>query len=180
MTKLIVGLGVTGALVVGLLVLAGVVISCSNNEVQLRTTIEAKQKDNTSEFDNMFKKISQTAQVSQKQMDTLKDIFTSYADARTQDGGKSLMTWVQESIPNVDTATFNNLQNIITSSRDSWTMRQKELVDLHREHTKVMRLFPSGFILKLLGRKELKITVVTSTRTDQAFESGKDDDTKVF
>ena len=180
MSKLIVTLAVLGVIAVEGFTLIGTVISYSNNEVTLRTAIEAKQKDNNSEFDNMYKKISQVAQVSKKQLDALKDIFNSYADARTTDGGGQLMKWVQESVPNVDTSTMNNLQNIITASRDAWTMRQKELVDLHREHTKLMRIFPSGFVLKLLGRKELEITIVTSTRTDNAFATGKDDETNVF
>jgi len=114
-------------------------------------------------------------------MEVLKDIFVSYADARTADGNdKQLMTWVKESVPNVDTSTLNNLQNIIVGSRDAWTMRQKELVDLSREHTKLLRVFPSSLVLGLLGRKPVDITIVTSARTEKAFATGKDEDTQVF
>lgn len=170
-------LGIIGFMIV---MLIGTVISTSNQEATLRTTIVAKQKDNTSEFDNMFKKISQVAQVSSKQMESLKEIFNGYASARTKGGDNQIMTWVKESIPNVDVDTFKNLQNIITGSRDSWTMRQKELIDLSREHEKLLALFPSNMILSMLGRKSIPITVVTSGRTDEAFRTGKDDDTKVF
>jgi hypothetical protein len=90
------------------------------------------------------------------------------------------MTWIKESIPNVDVKTFDNLQNIIVSSRDSWTMRQKELVDLSREHEKLLNMFPSGVILKMLGHKSIEIVIVTSTATEEAFKSGKDDNTKLF
>jgi len=178
---LIVVLSVVGISLLGIVLVIGMVISTSNREATLRTAIEAKQKDNTSEFDNMYKKISQVAQVSEKQMSFLKDIFVSHASARTgnNDGG-SLMKWIQESVPNIDTSTMNNLQNIITGSRDAWTMRQKELIDLSREHTKLLRVFPSNVILSMLGRKEINITIVTSSRTDAAFETGKDDDVNVF
>jgi len=177
---IIVALAVVGVIIVTILMLLGMVISYNNQEATLRTAIEAKLKDNTSEFDNMVKKISQVAQVSEKQLEVLKDIFVSYADARTSDGGGQLMKWVQESVPNVDTSTMNNLQNIIVGSRDSWTMRQKELVDLSREHTKILRTFPSCMILNILGRKEVPITIITSSRTEKAFATGKDDDVSVF
>lgn len=160
-------------------IIIGSVISTSNQEVQLRTTIEAKQRDNHSELDNTLKKISQTAQVTTAQKEALKEIIVGNSEARSTKGG-SLFTSVREAVPNVDTSTFNNLMNIITSSRDAWTMRQKELLDLSREHTTLLRRFPFGFILSMLGRKEIPVTIVTSTRTEEAFQSGKDDDTKVF
>ncbi len=178
---LIISLAVLGVFFLFIITIIGMVISTSNTEATLRTAIETKQKDNQSEFDNLFKKISQVAQVSEKQMSALKDIFVSHAEARTGDNdGGSLMKWVQESVPNVDTSTFKNLQNIITSSRDAWTMRQKELLDLSREHTKLLRIFPSNIILSMLGRKEINIVIITSSRTQAAFETGKDDDTDVF
>jgi len=176
-----IAVGVVGLVVV--LILVASLVSTMNTEARLRTAIEAKQLDNTSEFDNMFKKISQVAQVSEKQMQSLKEIFVEHAQARTgPGGGGSLATWIKESVPNVDTKTFDNLQNIITASRDRWTMRQKELVDLDRERKQMFRVFPSSLYLSVLGRREgdVSITVVTSSRTERAFETGKDDDTSVF
>lgn len=179
--KSIIGWSVFGTIVLVFAIIIGSIIGLSNTEVELRTLIEAKQKDNSSEFNNMFTKISQVAQVSSKQMESLKDIFTSYADARSNEGQGKMMSWIQEAIPNVDTATFNNLQNIITSSRDAWTMRQKELIDLSREHTVMLRRFPAGWILStFMGRKPIEIVIVTSSRTEEAFKTGKDDDISVF
>lgn len=179
--KSIIGWSVFGTIVLVFAIIIGSIIGLSNTEVELRTLIEAKQKDNSSEFDNMFKKISQVAQVSSKQMESLKDIFNSYADARSNDGQGKMMSWIQEAIPNVDTTTFNNLQNIITSSRDAWTMRQKELIDLSREHTVMLRRFPAGWILTtFMGRKPIEIVIVTSSRTEESFKTGKDDDISVF
>ena len=176
-----------GAVVVFTVVLFAVIVigimfvSVSNKEASLRVTIEQKQKDNTSEYDNMWKKIAQTAQVSEKQAAVLKDIFIGYADARTSKGDNAtLMKWVQESVPNVNTEVFNKLMDIITSSRDSWTFRQKELLDLNREHEKMLVVFPSNIICSILGRKSINIVIVTSARTDKAFETGKDDDVSLF
>ncbi len=177
---MIIGLGTLGIIALLVFMLIGKVISTSNREASIRVTIVAKQRDNTSEFDNMYKKISQVAQVSSKQMEALKDLIVGYADARKTGGNNQLMTWIHESVPNADTSTFNNLQNIITASRDGWTFRQKELNDLSREHEKMLNTFPDNVILAMLGRKSIPITIVTSGRTEKAFETGKDDDTDVF
>jgi hypothetical protein len=176
----IVGLAGLGIIASIFLILATMAISNHNTAIGLETAIKAKQLDNTSEFDNMAKKISGVAQVSVKQMESLKEIFASHAQARNTGGKDQVMTWIKESIPNIDTKTFDNLQNIIVSSRDSWTMRQKELVDLSREHEKLLNLFPSGVILKMLGHKSIAIVIVTSTATEEAFKTGKDDNTKLF
>ena len=173
-------LGTIGVGVVAVIIIAAYVIGVNNQEVTLRATIEQKQRDNTSEYDNMWKKISQVAQVTDAQKNALKDIFCSYAQARNNGSDSQIMTWIKESVPSVDSSTFNNLQNIITGSRDTFTFRQKELLDLKREHDILLRQFPSSFILGFLGRKPIEVTIVTSSRTEKSFETGKDDNVDVF
>lgn len=90
------------------------------------------------------------------------------------------MKWVQESCPSVDTTTFNNLQNIITGSRDAFTMRQTELLDLKREHDKLLRTIPSNIVLAMFNRKPINVMIVTSSRTEETFNTGKDDNISVF
>jgi hypothetical protein len=179
-TKLVlIGIAVFGLIFVFSLFLYGV--SVNNKEVRLRNTITAKQKDNNSEYDNMWKKISQVAQVTDAQKDALKEILVSHAKARSGDDSKNLiMKWVQESIPNVDQSTYKTLMNVITSSRDSFTMRQKELLDLKREHDNLLDTFPSGTFLAMFGKQKIEVVIITSSRTEEAFKTGKDDDVNVF
>lgn len=152
-----------------------------NREASLNTTKVAKQLDNTSELDNLKKKISQTVQISEKQFENLKSIIVGNAEARSSGGNTdAIMTWVQESVPTVDTSVYNNLINIITSSRDAWTMRQKELIDIDREHRLMYNTYPSKWVLTIIGRKPSDIIVITSTDTEEIFKSGKDDDVKLF
>jgi hypothetical protein len=168
--------GVILALVVGIFF-----ISTMNKEASLRNMITAKQRDNTSEFDNMWKKISQVAQVTDAQKNAIKDIVVGYADARSAGkGGGSLATMVHEAVPQVDAATFTKLMAVIESSRDAWTMRQKELIDLKRAHDNLVDLFPGSLVCSILGRQKIDITIVTSTKTDAAFQTGKDDDVQIF
>ncbi|MHC4887150.1 MAG: hypothetical protein ACYTGH_18890 [Planctomycetota bacterium] len=152
-----------------------------NESVDLINQMVAKRTENESEFDNMKKTIGQVAQVSGKQMESLKDIFAAHAAARTgENKGGSYANWIRESIPNIDTTTFNNVQRTILASRDRWTARQRELIQLKLRHDNMIDKLPSSIILKLVGHEKQEITTVTSTDAKQAFSTGTDDDTKVF
>lgn len=160
----------------------GYALSTYNTAKSLRVRYDAKLKGNEATFDNMWKKIKGTAEVTDAQKVALKEILVGYAEARNsgQSGGGALATWIQESVPNVDTSTFNNLQNIIAGSRDSWTFNQLELVDIAREYNQMLERQPSGIILSLLKFEKIDAKVITSTRTEETFKSGKDDETTVF
>jgi hypothetical protein len=146
-----------------------------NTAASLKNTYESKVKANEVDFDNMWKKIQQVAQVTSAQKDALKEIFTSYAQARTTESKNLLSSWIKESVPNVDTSTFNNLQNIIVGSRDGWTMRQKELVDISRQYNEMLVRFPGNMILGMFGFQKIDPKIITSSRTEEAFSTGKDD-----
>jgi hypothetical protein len=154
-------------------------VSANNSEVRLRNAITAKQEANKATFDNMWKQISQVAQVTTEQKNALREIFENHAKAR-QGGSddKLVMKWIKESIPNVDTKVYTNLQNIIVSARNSFTNDQVALLDLKREHDNVRTMFPSSLFVG--GRPEIKVTLVTSGKTEAAFASGRDDDVNVF
>lgn len=177
----IIALAVGGSLILLLVVMLLYGIGVNNKEARLRNAITAKQVDNTNEYDNMWKKIKQSAEVTDGQKEALRQIFVDHAKARSGDGGKNaIMLWIKESIPNVDTSTFNQLMNIVTGSRDRFTMRQKELLDLKREHDNMIDTFPSSMILGFLGRAKIDVVIVTSGRTKEAFRTGEDDDVSVF
>ena len=169
-------IAIIGAVALAAVVIIGLMyVSYSNAERRLRNQITAKQTDNTSELDNVQKKISQIVQVSDIQMAALKDIIVGNAQARAQGAG-SLATLVKEAVPNLDTTitTFNNIINIITGSRDAWTMRQKELLDLKREHDNMIDTFPSSLIVG--GRGKIDVVIVTSGRVKENFRTGEDND----
>lgn len=175
-----------GLAIIGVIVAIGAfvgiyVVSTLNKETGQANALNAKQRDNQSELDNTIKKISQTGQVTVAQKEALKEIIVGHAEERSagKQGG-SLANWIHEAVPNVDTSTFNNLQNLIAASRDRWTMQQKELLDLNREHDNTITMFPSSLVCSLFGRKKIDVTIVTSTRTEKAFETGVDDDISVF
>lgn len=176
-----IGLAVFGLFLAFIVMFAGMLMSYHNEEVSLRNAITAKQVDNTNEFDNMWKKIAQVAQVSEKQKEAFKEIFTSYVSGRganSSDG--QMMTWVKENVPTPDLSIYNEVLNIIVASRNSFTTRQKELLDMKRAHDNLIDQLPSGFFLRIMGRDKINVTIVTSSKTDKVFETGKDDDINVF
>lgn len=162
-------------------------VSLNNSEVTLRTSIENKITTNTADFDNMKKIIIQNAQVSEKEAEVLRDLIVGYAEARGGSGssgglgGMISVKVIQESVPSITSIeTLRNLQNIITSERNKWTLRQKELVDFKREHDMLLRKFPGVILFSILNRKEMEIPIITSESTQEAFETGQDNDTKLF
>ena len=175
------GLFVMLGIVAVTIFLAVVLMSWSNVERSQRNLIVAKQKDNTSEFDNLKKKINGVVSIPEAKFNALQDIFVEHAQARTSGGNKdgSLMKWVQESVPNVDKAgdIYDQVMNIVVASRDSWTQRQKELLDMKRVHDNIIDLgFRGLFLSQVIGRQKIDVTIVTSVATKRAFETGEDND----
>lgn len=167
-------LGVFGVLALGVVMLLMMGVGFHNKEVKLRNLIVNKQTDNKNQMDKMWKTISQTTQVTDEQKSALVEVFQGYTSGRPQGGG--IMTWLQEAVPNVDQSTFKNLQNIITAERDGFAMRQKEILDFKREHDNLVDVFPNNIFAAVLNRQKIDVTIVTSSRTEAAFETGTDDD----
>ncbi len=154
-------------------------ISVSNTEIRMRNMIAAKHRDNESEYDNMWKKIAQAAQVTDAQKNVLLEIFRAHAAARSGTAKNGVVSWLKESVPHVDTTTFNTLQNIIAGGRDGFTLRQKELLDLKQKHDTLLDSFPSGLYLSLLNRERIDVTVITSSRAKETFRTGTDDNLEI-
>lgn len=176
MKKLIV-IGVLAAIAVIGIGIFGAAIGTYNTQAKLKNTYEMKVKANSGEFDNMWKKISQVCQIADSKKEAFKEIFNGYATARTPEGAGKVMYWVKENAPqNVNLDVFDKAQNIIVGSRDGWTMRQTEMVAIAEEFNKNLVTFPKNFFLSFFGFTKIDPKVITSSRTEKAFETGKDDD----
>ncbi len=155
-------------------VVGAMYVSASNGEIRLRNQIEAVQVDNQNEFDNMWKKISQVSQVTKAERQSVENIILGYAEGRTSATSGSFINAVREALPNISDKAFLNLQNTIIASRDSFTNRQKQLLDLKREHDNLLMTFPSSLFVG--SRERIDVVIVTSSRTKESFETGEDND----
>lgn len=174
-----VGIAILSFLIISIFSVVGTGIGLYNQELELRKEINAKQVENTSNFDNMWKKIKQSANVADKYKDGLKEILEVYTEGRSEGSENLLMKWGAEAVPNFDSSIYKQLNNIIVASRDDFTMNQKELIDLKREHDTLINRFPNNIYYRVLGVNEIEIKVVTSTKTDKTFETGKDDEVEL-
>ena len=173
-------LGAIGlTLVAAVAVIAVMYFSYSNQEVTLRQQIKAQQTSLTTVFDNTWKIISQKAQVAERYKDSFAKIYPKLMEGRYGNArGGSLMSWIQESNPTLDTSLYASLSNAIESQRTIFTEAQKVLIDLKREHDTLRTTVPGAWFVG--SRPEVVIAIVTSSKTEKAFATGKDDDTKVF
>jgi hypothetical protein len=164
-------------LIASILIAAVYALSIYNDQASLQNHYDMKLKDNQSEFDNMWKKISQACQIADNKKESFKEIYAAWATSSTpQDGGK-MMLWLKQVSPDVKGLdVYDNVMNIMTGSRDSFTMRQKELVSIAEIANGNLVTMPRGFFLKLFGFKHINPLVITSTRTQKVFDSGLDDD----
>lgn len=154
-------------------------VSVYNTHIDLKNQIEAKQKANETIFDNTWKKINQTVQVSDKYKDGLKEVLLAYTSGRSKGDSQLLMDWTKEAVPTFDSSIYKQINNVITSSRDDFTKNQEILIDLSRQHQQFIQKFPNNVFCAFLGIKEIEIKVVTSSKTEEAFNTGKEDDIKL-
>ena len=153
-------------------------MSTYNTQASLKNQYEMKVQDDKNEFDNMWKQISQSYQIADANKGAFKEIFSAWAGGSTpQDGGK-MMLWLKQAVPDVSGVSdiYKQVMNVMTSKRDGFTMRQKELIAIAEQYNRNLAIQPRGFLLSLFGFKHIDPLIVTSTRSEKAFETGKDDD----
>ena len=177
MKEIVVGLLVV--VLLGSLAVFGKGVSVYNTHIDLSTKIEAKQKDNEANFDLMWKKISQVVQVSDKYKDGLKEVLNAYVEGRKKDSDQLLMDWTKEAVPQFDSSIYKQINNVIVGSRDDFYNNQKILIDLSRQHNNFIRRFPNNVFCGFMNIKPIEIKVVTSSKTDKVFETGKEEDIKL-
>lgn len=175
---IIASLAIVGVIAIFIITVAVMYVSTSNTEIRLRNQIDAVQLDNQNEFQLMWTRIEQVTQVTRAERESVERIIVNYADQRTGEGGGGrFINAVREAIPNIDNATFVNLQNTIVASRDRFANRQRQLIDLKREHDNIIMTFPGSIFVG--NRPQVDITVITSTRTQETFQTGLDDNIKL-
>lgn len=146
-----------------------------NSEATLRNKAGAQQKANEATFDNTWKTISQVAQVNDEYKEDFRKSWKEILEA--QNGGQraSMMTATMTKInPKFDSSLSKKVMTVVEGSRKEFLNGQTKLIDIKREHDNLRTTLPAKW---LVGDKpELAIVVVTSGRTNDSFESGKDDD----
>lgn len=180
-TKQIVNLGI-GILVAIIAIWAfSSYISYTNSDTRLRNKFAQKTTERTAFYDKMWKTFAQKAQIAVKNDSSFQRIVQIQMTGQA-DGQQVMMKWITQSNP---TATFNqvsdmykDLSRAIEAGRDEFFEQEKTLQDIKLQDDDLLLTFPGTVFLA--GRKPLEYKPITSTRTDNVMQTGKDDDTKVF
>lgn len=173
--KALVGLG---SVLVLALVGVFMYMSCSNAEIRQRNAVTAQGKANETSFDACWKIIQGQAQVSDKYEGAFKEIYPALMEGRHYEKGGALAKFITEANPTFDTKLFEKLANSIEVQRMAFMRDQQKLIDLKREHDNLLATAPSSWFVG--GRPPVEIRIVTSSKTDATFSSGKDDEVDIF
>lgn len=152
-------------------------IGTYNEAASQKNLYNMKVKDNTSEFDNMAKQIFQAIGIADTKKESFKEVYGLWAKSGTPEDSGKMMLWLKQATPDLKGMDiYDKAMDIMVGSRNGWTMRQKELVQIATTYNDSMVRFPKGPFLKLFGFELIDPKVITSSRTEKAFETGKDDD----
>lgn len=167
--------------VIAVVFLGGIVgwgFSLYNTEATDKNLYDMKLVDNNNQYDDMWKEISQSIQIADEKKDAFKEIYAQWS-AGTADSGKVMM-WLKQAAPDVKGLdVYDKVFNLMTSKRSGFTSRQQELIAIATPYNLRLVTQPSGFVLKIFGFQKIEPKIVTSTRTNKAFETGVDDDTSL-
>jgi hypothetical protein len=148
--------------------------SIVNGEARLRNKAVAQQKANEAVFDNMWKTIAQVSNVAD---DHKEDFRTSWKEILTSQNsgerGGMINVVINKINPQLDSSLRKRVQTVVEASRKEFLNNQKQLIDIKREHDNMRTTAPSMWFVGTVP--ELEITIVTSTRTGDVFDAGKDD-----
>ena len=121
------------------------------------------------------------SQIADEYADQFKDIYVSLMDERYSDGQGRFANFVQENSPVYSPQLMQTLMTSVEANRRDFEREQTALLDIKREHDLILQRMPAALYTSILfGRKPIDITVVTSGRTEEAFETGQDNDVDLF
>ena len=147
----------------------GYYISVRNTEIRLRNLVKAQQEICEANFDKMWKVIKQITHVSDKYLDTFKEIYPKLISGRYQ--GKDI-SFVVEHNPPLDTSVMQQLATAIEINREQFFSHQRLLVARQNEHKTFIQSFPACLLLS--NTEEVKITVIKSDYTAEVYRTGKE------
>lgn len=170
------GAVITGGIAALLIVVSLIMYASYNNqEVSLRSQAKAQQTAAKIQLDTTWQILQDQVGVVDMQKDAFIKIYQPLMEARTADESKQLLMkfTTEAQLPALDQSTFTKLMNSIEVQRTLFANEQKKLADIGREHETLLNKFPSSLFVG--SRPPLDITIVTTTATDKAYQTGKDD-----
>jgi hypothetical protein len=166
------------------IVFVGSVLGFRSDCVALEEKIKAQYDEDKNNYDNMWKKFREMAQVPSQYVEDMRKIWDSTMQGRYgAEGSKAALQFIQEHNPQLDPTLYTKLQSAIEAGRNSFEAEQKQLIDIRREYTTLLRSNRALFVNWALGFPKIdldKYSIVTSDRTEDDFKKKKADEVDVF
>lgn len=179
---LIVG-GVFVAFLVFIMSLVVYMFSINNQANKFEKALVAEQDNNKNILSNYGKKIAEAAQVPDMQRDDFVKVVSAQMQGRYgSDGSKASFQWIQEHNITLDTSVYTKLQQIIEAGRNEFRNGQTKLISVRQSYETVLGSAPRGFFMGMLGYPKINLKdfdIVTDNRTEQAFETKKEESLKL-
>ena len=157
-------------------------IGYRNRAAELKQQFVAVEQGNKVDYDAMWKIISQTAQVPSQYSSDFQKAYSAIiaSGSGTDKNAVSNLFAVATGmkVPQLDSSLYRKVQDVIESERTKFANAQKQAADIAREYNTLVDTFPGSFFIG--DHTHLEVKLVTSDRTEKAFETGKDNETNLF
>ena len=158
-------------------------IGTRNEFIELEQGVVAQYDQNRNNYDNFVKSVIEVAQVPAKYTEDLTKVTRAAIEGRYgADGSKAVFQWLKEQNPQLDPSIYKKVQQVIEAGRLSFETNQKTLIDKKRVYEVKMMQFPDSLVASMAGFPRIdlkKYDIVTSDRTEKAFETKKDEAIKL-
>jgi len=147
-------------------------------------TLEATWEDNENILAQYSLKVNEVVQVPAMYKDDFKEVYEAAMSGRYGDNGSEAMfQFLKEQNPQLDSALYTKIQQIMESGRNDFTVAQTRLVDQKRVYVTNLGYVWKGFWLETAGYPKLNVgfgaqsddfEIITSEYAIEAFETGVD------
>lgn len=151
--------------------------------VRAEAGIKAQYEQDKNNYDNMWKKFKEMAQVPAMYAADLQKVYDSAIQNRYgKDGSKAMFQFIKEHNPNFDSSMYSKLQAAIEAGRDSFAADQKQLIDRKREYETLLNgntALVANLFFNFPHIDLSKYGILTSDETDDAFNKKKVEEIKL-
>jgi len=118
-----------------------------NKEISLREKFKAQEKVCMTAHDEMWKIITQKAEVSNEYKVAFEKIYPELIAGRYSKGDGALMKWITEQNPNFDVSLYKDVMDAISDERTKFKRAQDICTDVSREYTTYIKKSPTNWFI---------------------------------
>lgn len=199
MNKYVIALGLS-VVVLGIGIFFAMV-GWHNDAVAAENGVKAQWKSNQNTYDAFWKKVQEVAQVPSQYKEDFKELLVQETTAKYgAEGSKATVQWFKDRAILLDSSLYHKVQDVIEVGREDFKRSQNMLLDRQRVYTNTLEGWWGDILARHYGFPRevrgdvappkdadgdgrltvLDYPIVTSARTQKAFQTGQDDEISVF